>query len=167
MTAPVARLRGLEASGLRLELEDAVLVPDRDGARLLRVGKVAVKSASVGAETVGAFLERTGVREKSLALEGTARALVSVKGMPGSGELSAETGDAARRCRLDLASAALGPLPLPTGLLLRDAANGPLFDAEKSGDRTVLRTVFGLTRTLPFPVYLPGCSFRGGRFSIP
>ena len=166
-TAPVARLRGLEATGLRLELENAVLVPDRDGARLLSVGKVSVESASVGAETVRAFLERAGVRVKSLTLDGTARAALSVKGVPLSGALSAETGDAARRCRLGLESVQLGPLPMPPALLLRDGANGPLLDAERTGDRTVLRTVFGLTRTLPFPVELPGCAFRGGRFSIP
>ncbi len=171
VTVPFARLRGLEASGVRLELGDAVLVPDRDGARLLRLGKVEVESASVGAESVRAFLERAGVRVKSLTLDGTARAVVSVKGVPVSGELSAVTGDAARPCRLGLMSAALGPLPLPPAASARRRRNVvPL----SSTERKSANSGHGLrgwrsdsTRTLPFPVELQGCAFRGGRFSIP
>ncbi len=160
------RFKGVEIGDFRIDLDDAVLVPDRDGARLLRIGKVTIKDARVGAAAANAFLTRAGIRVKSLAMDGTIRAVVSVKGLPVSGELSAATGDATRRCRLSLISAAVGPLPLPTGILLRYGANGPLFDVKTVGDRTALRTIFGLTRTLPFPVELGGCSAQDGEFRI-
>lgn len=166
ISAPEAGLRGLKVSGVSLELSDALLVPDRDGARLVRVGAVKVLSAAVEEASLRAYLDRSFLRMRRLDMDGTLRAAAILFGLPVSAELSAQR-EGASLCRVEVDRARLGALPIPAGLLKRYGTNGPIFSIEKAGDRTVFRTLFGLWRAVPFPVELAGCSIAGGRMSIP
>ena len=162
VTSSEVRLKGLHVSGARLELFDAVALPDGSGARLVSIGRMKVVAATIEAEALRSFLTRGPLTVRTLELDGSARLSVLVKGVPVSAEVSLQPG-----CAVDLASVRAAGVPLPPRAFLRYGANGPLFDLETGADRTTLRTVFGLSRAVPFRVELPGCSARGGRLSIP
>ncbi len=157
-----ARLKGLAISGARLELVDAVFVPDGPGARLVSTGRVKIVSAHIEAAALASFLTRGPLKIRSVEFEGVARMAASLKGVPVSGEVAVSSS-----CAVSLTSLRAGGIPLPPQLLLRYGANGPLFDLESLADRTTVRTVFGLSRSVPFPVDIPSCSVRDGRLSIP
>lgn len=166
VSTPEADLRGLKVSGVSLELSDALLVPDRDGARLVRVGAVKILSAAVSQDSLREYLDRPSLRVRSLDMEGKLRVDATAFGLPVSAELSARR-EGAALCRVEISKARLGALPIPAGLLARYGTNGPLFSIETDGDRTVLGTVFGLWRAVPFPLELAGCSIAGGRMGVP
>lgn len=162
VSAPEVRLKGLRASGARFELFNAVVVPDGPGARLVSIGRVRINSAAIDAADLSAFLARGPLKIRSVEIEGAARVSASAKGVLFSAEVALTPS-----CSATLASVRAAGVPLPPRALLRYGANGPLFDLETSADRTKLRTVFGLSRSVPFPVELPSCSARNGRLSIP
>lgn len=173
VSAPRAVVRGITITDLRFEVEDAVLVPDvdgdkPDGARLLKVGKVTVRSASLKSRAIREALEHVGLSVRGLTLERTAQISISAKGLSASAEIRMGRGDDSHRCRADLLAARIGSIPLPARAMLRYGANGPLFDLEISREgTTTIRTVFGLSRTLPFVVDVPGCSVHDGRITFP
>ncbi|UPT73611.1 MAG: hypothetical protein M0D55_17390 [Elusimicrobiota bacterium] len=164
--APLVRLKGLAVAGVRAELRDAVLVADAGGARLVSVGGVSIRAASVDAAALSAFLTRGPLRARSVALDGTARVAVSAKGLPFSAEAALVSGPG-RPCAAELRAVRAAGVPIAPGAFLRWGANGPLFELSTSPGRTTVRTVFGLSRSVPFEIELPGCSARGGRLSIP
>lgn len=168
--APLARAAGLDIEGLRLRLDDALVLPDaEDGApgfKVVRIGRAELLSASVTEAAIRSRLPARVVGLRQLAMDGSLRAAAAVKGLPLSAEVALESSPA-YPCRAILRRAAVAGLPLPVGPLLEYGANGPLFELEQGADRLTIRTVFGLFRDVPFPVAMAGCSARGGRVSVP
>lgn len=166
-----ARLKGVLISNLHFELTGAVLVPDADdgkrGARLVQIRRVEILSAVLTQKAIAELMKRAPLRIDALTLDGTARLEARIKGIPISVEVAPKSDAPGQACTAELLSVRLAGLPLPPHALLRYGANGPLLNLETAGDQTTLRTIFGLSRTLPFPVKLSGCSARDGRLSIP
>ena len=148
-----------------------MLVPDAQsgvaGARLVRVDGVRVLGGGVGAAALRARLEKAGLRVDALMLDGTISVAAHARGLPVSVELSAGAAGPGRPCEVRVAAARLGPLALPPGLFERYGLNGKPLELETKPGLTTLRTVFGLHRSLPFAVELPGCSARAGALSVP
>jgi len=168
--APLARAAGLDIAGLRLRLDDALVLPDvEDGApgfKVVRIGRAEVLSASVTDAALRRRLPSRLVGVRELALDGSIRASVSLKGLPVSAEVAIENAPD-YPCRAVPRRLALAGVPLPVGPLLDYGANGPLFELSQQADRLTVRTVFGLFRDVPFPIAMAGCSAHDGRLSVP
>ncbi|MFA6316446.1 MAG: hypothetical protein WC943_03435 [Elusimicrobiota bacterium] len=175
--------RGVCASGVRLELSDAGIVSASTGpaascgmpARLVRLKAVAVKSLSVSAEDLRAFMESRGVKVERLEVDGRIRLVARFRGLPivmdaevipvsAGGRKPRLEGVDVRVRRLSLAG-----IPVPAEWMFRYLLNGPALELRFREHDTLVATALrpGGPKVLPFSVDLPGITIAGNRISVP
>lgn len=163
VTAGRVTVRGLVIRGLDAELEDAGLVPVYAGerseewvdARLLKLGRLRIKSLDVGAADVAAFLEDRvkGLKVSSVELdEGSIRVAGAWKGHRVAAEAAVSFLDAPRRLKVDVKSARFGGSAIPVALFRPiKELTVPLYPSPET----------------PFAIELAGLTLDNGRLSVP
>jgi hypothetical protein len=156
-------IRGLSVRGVAADLRNFSFVPmyetsagnfDWNDVRVMRVDGVVVRSLQVDAADLKSFLEKRvpGLKLDELTLERTIKASGYWNGKPVSVEAALVLDKAARRLKVDVLSASLFGINLPTALFR------PIKELNLSLEPNP---------ETPFTVDLPGLTIRGGRLTIP
>jgi hypothetical protein len=156
-------VRGLVISGVAAELKDFSFVPvyqggiadyDWSDVRLMRLDAVTIRSLTVKAADLKAFLEDRvpGLRLDSLTLDGTVKASGAWHGKSVSAEAALDLDRAARTLRVRLISVSYMGSPVPVSL----------FKPVKE-----LTISLAPNPETPFAIDLPGLTLRDGTLTVP
>jgi hypothetical protein len=160
-SAAQMQLRGLVLTDLKAEMGDALFVPIYFGKsdqwsdlRLLKIGKLRLKSAKVSAEAIRAFLEKRvpGLKVSSLEIDKTARLRGRLGRLKISAELSAEILQDPPALRVRLLDARVGTTAVPEFLLKPFRS---------------FTQPFVPTPDTPFLLDIPSLTFSDGVVSVP
>jgi hypothetical protein len=161
VSAAEVRVGGLRLAGLQLELEDVAFQPLYEhgsntwgDARLLKLGKLRIKSLRADRESVRTFLEGRipGLHLSALELDKTVKLRGQGESVHFAAEASVRLESSPPALRVEILNAQLGASPLPDFFL------APF--------RTILRPLTPTTET-PFAIEVPGLTLSGGWLSVP
>ena len=161
VSASEAILRGLRLKDLQVEMEDVLFMPILRGGeddwvdvRLLRLGKLRIKSLRTDADALKAFLEAQakGIKVSSVELDKTLKAGGVFKRFSIAVELSAELQKSPPGLLLGLREARIGDTSVP-GAVLRPW-------------RSFLQP-FTPNPEMPFFIEVPGLTIANGKISVP
>lgn len=154
LSASKAKLAGLGAGAVKLELSDLAFVPlaGMDDLRFLRLGELRVVQADISSESLRRYLESrvAGLKVEKLALGKEARARGRIRGLAFWAQGAISRAPEAVRARI--VKARLGPIDLPSGIL-----------------RGLEPFMIPLTPTVerPFSTRLTGLTMNEGGVSVP